>query len=292
VRLLIAFLTGAAAATAIVVLTLAPRLGRVEPPPAKSTPAEPEIVIPVQPMGPAAPEEPAPSRTLRAELPTFRLPREARIPGDAAMDYSAPPTLAPASWTPARNSWMVAAEQFELPPPEPNRVSLPSGTLLTVRLVDTVSSERHQVGDTFLASLDQPVIANGFVIAERGADVEGRVVGIEQSGRVKGRASIAIELVRLNTSDGQTVAIHTQAFAREAASEQSEDARKIGMGASIGAVIGAIAGGGKGAAIGAAIGGGASTGGVLATKGMPAVLESETRITFRLNDPVTIVERY
>src|SRR6266511_178751 len=53
----------------------------------------------------------------------------------------------------------------------------------------------------------------------------------------------------------------------------------------------AIAGGGKGAAIGAGAGGGAGTGLVLATRGDPAVVPSESKLTFRLQGPITVTKR-
>jgi hypothetical protein len=98
-------------------------------------------------------------------------------------------------------------------------------------------------------------------------------------------------LTRIHTSDGQDVAIQTDSFERRAESSQMSNAEKIGGGAAVGAIIGAIAGGGKGAAIGAGVGGGAGTGDVLLTRGRPANLPSETRITFRLRAPVTLTER-
>ena len=65
----------------------------------------------------------------------------------------------------------------------------------------------------------------------------------------------------------------------------------MAVGAAVGAVIGAAAGGGKGAAIGAGAGGGAGAGDVMLTRGKPATLPTETRITFRLRAPLTLTER-
>ena len=177
------------------------------------------------------------------------------------------------------------------PPPPPVRVTVPAGTLLPVRLIETVSSDRNHSGDTFTATLDEPLVVDGFVIAEKGARVEGRIIETEQAGRVKGLSSIGLELTRLNTADGQHVEISTASFTKTGPQSRGEDAAKIGGAAAIGAAIGAIAGGGKGAAIGAGVGGAAGTGGVMATRGKPAVLPSETKISFRLNNPVTITER-
>jgi hypothetical protein len=177
------------------------------------------------------------------------------------------------------------------PPPPPQKVTLKAGTLVQVRVIDGLSTERSMPGDHFSGTIDQPLVVDGFVIAERGARVEGRVVSSDKGGKVKGVSSLAVELTKLHTSDGQTVAISTDSFEKHGETSHKEDAAKIGAGAAIGAVIGAIAGGGKGAAIGAGVGGGAGAGDVLLTRGKAATIPSETRISFRLREPVTITER-
>jgi hypothetical protein len=157
--------------------------------------------------------------------------------------------------------------------------------------VDGLNAERNVAGDPFTATLDRELVVDGFVIAERGARVEGRVVAADLGGRVKGTSSMSVELTRLRTSDGQNVGIRTDPFQRHAQETHGEDAVKIGAGAVLGAAIGAIAGGGKGAAIGAGAGGAAGAGTVMATRGKPAALPSETRVTFRLSSAVTLTER-
>jgi hypothetical protein len=135
------------------------------------------------------------------------------------------------------------------------------------------------------------VVAEGFVIAERGARVEGRVVSADKGGRLRGVPSLAVELLRLHTSDGQTVAIQTDGFERRAEGTRRQDAEKVAGGAALGAVIGALAGGGKGAAIGAGVGVGAGAGSVMATRVNAATLPSETRVMFRLKAHVTLTEQ-
>src|SRR5438132_10944988 len=115
-------------------------------------------------------------------------------------------------------------------------------------------------GDTFIATLDKELVVDGFVIAERGARAEGRVVSSDRGGKVKGVAELAIELTRLHTSDGQDVAVQTDSFEKRSAQTQRQDAEKIGAGAAIGAVSGAIAAGRKRAAVGTGVGGGAGAG--------------------------------
>ena len=177
------------------------------------------------------------------------------------------------------------------PPPKPHTVTINAGTLLTVRLNETVSSENKQPGDTVAATLDQPLIVDGFVIAERGSRIEARVVDSQQAGRVKGLSKVGLELVSLRTADGQKVAVHTEPFEKTGPESKGSDAAKIGVGAAIGAAIGAIAGGGKGAAIGAGAGGAAGTGAVMVTRGKPAVIPVETRLSFRLREALNITER-
>ena len=162
---------------------------------------------------------------------------------------------------------------------------------MTVRLGETLSTEKNNAGDSFGAVLDQPLIVEGFVIAERGARVQGRVVELERSGKVKGLARLALELTHVHTSDGQNIRINTSTFTREAESSTKKDAAKVGIGAAIGAAIGAMAGGGKGAGIGAGVGGAAGAGGVLLTRGQAAELRVESRVTFRLSEPVTLTEK-
>lgn len=170
-------------------------------------------------------------------------------------------------------------------------MTLTPGTIVSVRLNQTLSSDRSRQGDVFGGTLDQPLEIDGFVVAERGARVEGRVAEVQEAGRVKGLAQLTLELTRLHTSDGQNIPIRTTQFVKQGPESKKEDAEKIGAGAVIGTIIGAIAGGGKGAAIGAGAGGAAGAGTVAATRGKPAVLPVETRVSFRIDQAVEITER-
>jgi hypothetical protein len=174
------------------------------------------------------------------------------------------------------------------PAPQPRQVTLNAGLLLPVRLVDGLSSERNVPGDVFLTTLDQELAVDGLVIAERGARVEGRVVATDRSSRGRRGAALALELTRLHTADGQAVLIRTDSFFHHADATSDQNAAIIGGGVAIGAVIGAIAGGAKGAAIGAGAGGAAGAGDVLLSRGKAAEMPPETRVTFRLKNPVPL----
>jgi hypothetical protein len=160
-----------------------------------------------------------------------------------------------------------------------------------VRLDQSLSTERDFAGDTFRASLAEPFVVDGLVIAERGARVTGRIVESHKAGRLNGTSAIRLALTTFYTSDGQKVAISTDPWAKQGDSSAGGDAAKIGGGAALGAIIGALAGGGTGAVIGAGIGGGAGMGMIAATRGKPASVPSETVIPFRLASGMTIVEQ-
>jgi len=172
--------------------------------------------------------------------------------------------------------------------PRANSATLPEGTALVVRTTNALSTKLQLVGQPFTAHLHQPLFLDGREIVPQGAEVEGRIVESDNGGRVKGRATLAVQMTRLHLAGGRAVDISTGTIGRTANATKKKDALKIGIGSGVGAAIGAIAGGGKGAAIGAAAGAGAGTGVVLATHGDSAVIPSETVLHFALTAPVTV----
>jgi len=212
---------------------------------------------------------------------------------------AAPPPSTPAySPTPATPPLNPATTSSSAPPPsaeppkvEPHVVTLAAGTPLNVRLGETLSTQRNRPGDTFTASLEQPLVIDGFIIAERGARCEGRVLESDPGGRVRGVAHLELELTSFHSADGQRIRVRTTGFGKDADTSRKSDAAKVGGGAALGAIIGAIAGGGKGAAIGAGAGGAAGAGDVALTRGKAAELRVETPLSFRVQDPVTITEK-
>lgn len=173
------------------------------------------------------------------------------------------------------------------PPPKPVTFTAPAGRPIRVRTMAALSTQTARPGAVFQGVLTEALTAGGGVIAPRGATVSGVVASADPGGRVKGVASIAVRLTRLELADGRSVDIATSTVARKAAATKKKDALKVGIGSGIGAAIGAIAGGGKGAAIGAGSGAGAGTGVVLATRGDAAVIPSESVLTFTLRKPVS-----
>lgn len=169
-----------------------------------------------------------------------------------------------------------------------NKVSLPAGTMLAVRLIDRVSSDKNQAGDRFYGALDAPVVVSGTIAAEQGSTVVGRVVRSRKAGRMTAPSELVLELVEL-VLPADRVRIETDPIERIGESTSGAgSAVAIGSTTALGSALGAIFGGGKGAAIGAAAGGAVGAGGTLGAKGKQTGVKSETVLMFRLRSPVTL----
>ncbi|HSW40563.1 MAG TPA: hypothetical protein VLL97_13830 [Acidobacteriota bacterium] len=181
--------------------------------------------------------------------------------------------------------------QKTAPAPAVRSVTLDAGTPIPIITSSVLSTKNNKTGELFQASLSQDIVYDNLVVARRGSMVTGIVADSDQGGRVKGVASLSLRLTKLTFADGAEASIDTTTHTINAESSMVKDATKVGIGAGVGAAIGAIAGGGRGAAIGAGIGGAAGTGTVLATHGDPAVVPSETAITFQLTSPLETTVR-
>jgi hypothetical protein len=165
------------------------------------------------------------------------------------------------------------------PTPQYSGGELPAGTNIVIRMIDGVDSEQNRVGQTFNASVDEPVLINGETVIPRGADVIVKLVDAKESGKLTGRSGLTMDLVSVKIN-GRPVDINTQTVSRESSSRGARTAKVAGGTAAVGAIIGAIAGGGKGAAIGAGAGGAAGAGVEVLTSGQRVKIPSETRLTF------------
>jgi hypothetical protein len=167
--------------------------------------------------------------------------------------------------------------------------TIPPDTPVTVRMIDSVNSETSRLGQTFKASLDEPIVVNGQEVVARGADVLTKLVADEQSGKIQGRTSLTLALSTI-TINGRPVDVTSTDVKQESASRGSRSAKVIGGATALGAIIGAVAGGGKGAAIGALSGAGAGTATQALTRGKGVRIPSETLLSFKLEAPVKIRE--
>jgi hypothetical protein len=169
-------------------------------------------------------------------------------------------------------------------------VTIPAGTLISVRTIDSIDSARNQVGDRFQASLQEPLIVDGTLVVAKGADVYGRLAESKESGTFTGRSQLRLELTGI-VVNGQTIPLVTGDYELTGKSRGASTAKRTVGGAAVGSLIGAIAGGGEGAAIGAGVGAGVGAGSETITKGDQVRVPSETLIDFTLQQEVSITTR-
>jgi hypothetical protein len=174
------------------------------------------------------------------------------------------------------------------PTPDPNAgAQIPAGTPITVRMIDRVDSEQTRLGQTFRASVDEPVVINGATVIARGSDATVKLVEDKDSGKFEGRTVLTLALMQVMVN-GRMIDATTSDVTKESSSRGARTAKVVGGTTALGAIIGALAGGGKGAAIGAASG--AALGGTaqVITKGQVVKIPPETRLTFSLQQPVQL----
>jgi hypothetical protein len=172
--------------------------------------------------------------------------------------------------------------------PVPASITIPAGKVLFIRLNELLSSDRNHEGDTFTATLDQPVVVDGWVVVRRGETIVGNVTLAKKAGRVKGVSQLGLELTDVTVVDGQQLPILTELWKGSAGTSHGADAAGVATSTGVGTIIGAAADGGAGAGIGAGAGALAGIGLVLLTRGKPTVLGPETPLSFRLKQPLTV----
>lgn len=207
---------------------------------------------------PNAATEPAPSTSGNGQ------------PGPPPADYG---ETAPEAMPPSGPSWDAPV--------------LPAGTTLHVRLDEALGTKHDVTGERFYASLAKPVVYQGRVLLPVGTRFVGHLTESKPSGRLKGRAVLAIRLDGFKWR-GREFSIATSSIVRETRGRKRHDLKWIAGSGGFGALIGAVAGGGGGALIGGAAGAGAGTAGALLTHKKQLYMRAETGLTFKLRRPVQL----
>lgn len=167
------------------------------------------------------------------------------------------------------------------------KITVPAGTRILIRTVDSIDSSKQKTGYRFAASLETNLQVDNTVIAPRGSTLYGRLAQASSAGRMSGSSNLTLELTDI-VIKGTAYPLLTSAYEVKGKGEGSSTAKKVVGGTGLGALIGGIAGGGKGAGIGALAGAGAGTAVAAAGKGQQIQIPSETLIEFRIEQPVAL----
>ena len=277
----------------------APTLGEMQT--AEISTPPPPVAHRAAPRKKPAPEKPRHTHHTQAATPnnnnedkaTSEL--QAYTSSVAATPSSNPtPAPAPTAATPVAAAPAPAAAAPAAPPPAPKPVpkpqehlTIPAGTVLTIRMIDNIDSSRNKSGEEFAATLDAPIIVDDHVVAARGGDARVRLVDAQSAGRISGQSELQLELVAV-TMNGVSYPTKSGYYEQHGGSRGKRTAETVGGGAVLGALIGGILGHGKGAAIGSVAGAGAGTAVQVSTKGQQVKVPAETKLDFTLTDPVSV----
>jgi hypothetical protein len=202
---------------------------------------------------------------------------------------SSTPSAPGAADSTAGNSAASGGQQPAAPLFAPQPIIVEAGTPIRVTVDQTVSSKTSNPGDHFDASLATPVTVGEKVVIPSGARVRGTVTVAKSAGKFKGNAELGITLDSI-TVNGKRYSVRTTSVTEAGKGRGKRTAIGAGGGAAVGAIIGALAGGGKGAAIGAGAGAGAGTAGAAFTGERDITIAPETRLSFKLREPLEIKE--
>ena len=172
--------------------------------------------------------------------------------------------------------------------PVPQRkVTVPAGTRILIRMIDSIDTTKQKAGYRFTASLETNLQVDDIVVAQRGTTVYGRLASASSAGRMSGSSELTLELTDL-VINGTAYPLLTSEYSIRGSGEGSKTAKKVIGGAGLGALIGGIAGGGKGAGIGVLAGAAGGTALAASKKGQQLSIPSETLLEFRLAQPVSL----
>jgi hypothetical protein len=167
------------------------------------------------------------------------------------------------------------------------RITIPAGTRILIRMVDSIDSSKEKTGYRFTATLETNLQMDNLVVAPRGTTVYGQLINASSAGRMKGSSELTLELTDI-VINGTAYPMLTSTYEIKGKGEGGNTAKKVLGGAGLGALIGGIAGGGKGAGIGALIGAGTGTAISASKKGEQLVIPSESLLEFRLEQPAPL----
>jgi hypothetical protein len=177
-------------------------------------------------------------------------------------------------------------------------LELPAGTAFDVLMVTPVDTRTSNVGDKIEAKLSTPLVVNGTTVAPQDAMIRGEIAELTRASRAKSeedRAGVKFHFTSLETVDGEKT-LHATVTNSEgrmiAKSTSTRDKLIIGGGALAGAILGKVTGKDTKSTVLGAVGGAVlGTGVVLAAKGHELEVPAGSKVSLRVDEPITIVEK-
>ena len=166
-------------------------------------------------------------------------------------------------------------------------ITIPAGTVVSVRMIDSINSDENYAGQVFRGPLDHSIQAGNRTVFPRGATAYVKLTGAKSAGRIKGRSVLRLQLDRIVVGN-QSYNVASNVVAFRGKSEGKKTAKKAGIGAAVGGGLGALFGGGKGAAIGAGLGAGTGVASNAMHEGEQVYLDSESLVQFHLSAPIRV----
>jgi hypothetical protein len=191
-------------------------------------------------------------------------------------------------WTAIILAGLASAAQVAVA--QKKTVTVPAGTRVLIRMVDSIDSSKQKAGYKFTATLETNLQAVDVVVAPRGTTVYGQLAAASSAGRMSGSSELTLELTDI-VLNGTAYPLLSSTYEVKGNGEGSKTAKKVVGGAGLGALIGGIAGGGKGAGIGALAGAAGGTAVAASKKGQQISIPSETLLEFRLQQPAILPAR-
>jgi hypothetical protein len=165
--------------------------------------------------------------------------------------------------------------------PNGNMATVPTGSRMMVKMVDSVDSERNQVNDRFRGSLEANLMAGDVVVAPKGTTVFGRLLTADSAGRSGGQLEFDLTDIVIN---GQTYSLSTTSNQAQGGASSGGTGTGARTGAAVGALSGGIGGAVRGAGTGAIVG--TAAGG--STSGERVNIPAGTLVEFNLDHPVSL----
>jgi tRNA A-37 threonylcarbamoyl transferase component Bud32 len=173
------------------------------------------------------------------------------------------------------------------PAPKPTLVTIPAQTVVVIRLVGGIDSSQVRADQSFDATVDAPVYADGRLVINKGADAHVRLVNSAKAGRLAGAAKMTLALADI-TVGGKRYSVQSDPYEVTGNGRGGRTGKAAAVGGAIGGILGGFTHGLKGAAIGAGVGAGGGAGAAAATGSTGVKVDPETRMQFNLTDPITI----